>query len=83
MRIALDYDKTYTLDPVFWANVIREARARGHTVDIVTMRHDNEDERLADMPVPVIYTGRKAKQKFFSADVWIDDTPQWILADSD
>jgi hypothetical protein len=45
------------------------------------MRHDSEDERLTDMPVPVIYTGRKAKQKFFRADVWIDDTPQWILTD--
>ena len=83
MRIALDYDKTYTLDPVFWNNVIREARVRGHIVNIVTMRHDNKNERLVDMPVHVVYTSRKAKQKFFDADVWIDDTPQWILTDSD
>ncbi len=82
MRIALDYDKTYTEDPTLWDAFVAMAQARGHEVHIVTMRHDNAQEALIGMPVEVIYTGRQAKISVHRADVWIDDSPHWILQDS-
>jgi hypothetical protein len=81
VKIALDYDKTYTVDPPLWDRFIQLARLRGHEVVSVTMR-------TADMPVPafgsppvrVIYTAMQAKARHYQADIWIDDMPQRIFA---
>jgi hypothetical protein len=81
MRIALDYDKTYTADPPFWDEFVRIALARGHNVSIVTMRRP--DEQILDAPpIDIVYTSRKAKSSVYSADVWVDDSPHWIYQDS-
>ncbi|RPJ32026.1 MAG: hypothetical protein EHM17_10660 [Verrucomicrobiaceae bacterium] len=80
MLIALDYDKTYTADPVLWEDFIQSARARGHTVKIVTMRRP--DEVVSDVPIDVVYTSRKAKASIIKADIWIDDSPHWIYQDA-
>ena len=80
MLIALDWDKTYTLDPELWDAFIVNAQQRGHTVKIVTMRYPHEI--LQDAPVEVLYTSRGAKAKTISPDVWIDDQPHWIVNDS-
>jgi hypothetical protein len=80
MLIALDYDKTYTADPALWDNFVQSAQNRGHTVKIVTMRRP--DEFIVDVPVEIVYTSRKAKAAFVSADIWIDDSPQWVYQDS-
>jgi len=80
MRIALDYDNTYTLDPSLWNGFIKAAQARGHDVRIVTMRYPHETIQSA--PVDVTYTSRKAKSSAVSADVWIDDSPCWIYQDA-
>jgi hypothetical protein len=82
MLIALDYDGTYTADPELWDAFILDARKRNHTVVIATMRFDSEPIHIPD--VRVIYTGRRAKREFLDAlglrpQVWIDDTPDWIL----
>lgn len=79
MLIALDYDKTYTADVKLWATFIADARRKGHTVVIVTMRYPSES--IDDAPCKVIYTSRLAKRKFVNADIWIDDSPQWIFED--
>ena len=84
MLIALDYDKTYTLDPIFWDCVVASAISAGHRVVCVTMRHPFES---ITMPCPVIYTRRKAKHPHMrdlgiNVDVWIDDSPHWIMQDS-
>ena len=42
MLIALDYDETYTADPVLWDRFIGDANDHGHTVWIVTARRDTE-----------------------------------------
>ena len=42
MIIALDYDDTYDRDPPFWDQVIAAAARCGHTVIVVTMRHEHE-----------------------------------------
>ncbi len=76
MNIALDYDGTYTRDPELWNAFIRAAEANGHHVTCVTMRYPEE---AIDMPIPVIYTSRQAKMGFFSADIWIDDQPHFLV----
>jgi hypothetical protein len=80
MLIALDYDKTYTTDPTLWDGFVRLAQTRGHEVKIVTMR--KPDEAVNDVPVDVVYTSRKAKASVVKADIWIDDSPNWIYQDS-
>lgn len=85
MRIALDYDRTYTEDVDLWEEFILLAKARGHEVVCVTMRHSNGEEAIA-MACSIVYTGRKAKRAFVEAmgmkiDIWIDDSPHWIFQD--
>lgn len=77
MKIALDYDHTYTLDPEFWDDFIFEAKDRGHLVTIVTSRSKNEpiEHKIA---CHVIYCNYQAKEEFYKPDIWIDDDPKWI-----
>lgn len=91
MRIALDYDKTYTADPELWDCFITIAKSRGHSVEIVTMRRREWAEvvpsDLTDRVSRVEYTDRKAKKAHMEAlgrpvDIWIDDMPQFILEDA-
>ena len=87
MLIALDYDGTYTEDPIFWNLFIKNSIYHDHEVICVTMRYDNDAERIKDFPGNIIYTGRTAKQNYtlqhnINIDVWIDDSPQWIVYNS-
>lgn len=79
MIIAIDYDGTYTADPVLWEHFIDCALLGGHQVTCVTMRYPTEP---IEMSCPVFYTSRKAKAVAFVADIWIDDKPHWLLHDS-
>lgn len=91
MVIGLDYDDTYTRDPVAWNAFIRLMRNYEHKVYIVTWRTPGEIvevvHALASFFVQVdgIYpTSRQAKAKFMfdqgiCVDVWIDDNPRAIL----
>jgi hypothetical protein len=79
MRIAIDYDGTYTADPKLWNVFIAHAEQAGHEVTCVTMRYPHE---TIEMPCKVVYTSRRAKAKAFDADIWIDDKPHWLLQDS-
>ena len=83
MKIARDFDNTYTADPEMWEHFVTLAKARGHEVSIVTYRYEHESgpvEPAAEkMGVPVVYTGRKPKIKHFDADVWIDDDPYTVV----
>lgn len=83
MIFSLDYDKTYTEDPKLWDKFVEMATTAGHSVVCLTMRHPHE---TIVMPCPVVYTCRKAKKLFADAngiriDVWIDDSPRWLLTD--
>jgi hypothetical protein len=80
MLIALDYDKTYTADTVLWDGFVKMAQDCGHVVKIVTMR--TPKEAITGAPVEVVYTSRKAKATVVAADIWIDDSPQWVYQDS-
>lgn len=91
MKIALDYDDTFTLEPALWLNFILAFQLHGHEVRIVTMRspeHDRTPDIVAlERHAPVIYTNGGAKrahceQVGWVPDVWIDDNPAAILAPS-
>lgn len=91
MLLALDYDETYTRDPIFWDGVIALAIQRGHSVICATMRHEHEgrevERDLAAKVEKIVYTGRKAKHKAvyaagFMPSVWIDDSPHFIHMDA-
>lgn len=96
MNIALDFDKTYTEDPLFWTEFIKAAKSRNHNVWIVTARYADDDAEVN--PVVelmrnhntvcdgVYFTSRKAKKPFMKEqgiiiDVWIDDSPKHINED--
>lgn len=85
MKIALDYDQTYTLDPAFWNRFIRMAEDHNHEIRIVTARNpilDNVDEHF---DIPVVYCDGVAKRfhctwfaeggEGWVPDLWIDDKP--------
>lgn len=87
MKIALDYDRTYTADPEFWNMVCATACDYDHEIRIVTARHqtkDNIDEKLPHYMRTVIYCDGVAKQWFchhvaeWEPDIWIDDKPRGI-----
>ena len=76
MKIAIDYDDTYTLDPEFWDGVIASANRCGHEILFVTMRPENKlinpppedhDGCFVDLTFKgcrVYYTNCAAKRKY-------------------
>lgn len=87
-HIALDYDHTFTVDPEGWRQFVRLFQERGHTISIVTARHDNFAEKIEDAPdgCKVYYTRRLAKRLWLAMrgieiDIWIDDDPLHIIQD--
>lgn len=91
MKIALDYDGTYTLDPKMWLMFINTCFQRNHDVRILTMRYPHEiatmDRELLETKIDVIFTSRRAKKSFaidkgFNADIWIDDMPEFLFTDA-
>ncbi len=86
MKIALDYDQTYTADPTFWNNVIDMAKQKGHEIRIVTHRHHKHDKIEGLDGLEKIYTDGVAKKWFcehrgdlWTPDIWIDDKPKGIF----
>jgi hypothetical protein len=93
MRIAVDYDRTFTTHKGFWLDFMIRAQDLGWDVCIVTHRHHeidwNEDFDLleAHHSIPTYFTDGKAKKKFLldlgvEVNIWIDDKPEGIVADS-
>ena len=85
MKIAMDYDETFTVDPILWTEFITRCQERGHSVTFVTYRDSrwgNEDINTdaESLRVAVIFTAGKQKQHCFSADVWIDDSPETVVS---
>lgn len=90
MLIALDYDDTYTRDPLGWLTVVTFMKSKGHEFICCTMRTPGEAHNLhapLREVMPVHCTSRKAKQAFLAdlgiyPDVWIDDNPRWLYVDA-
>jgi len=91
MRIAIDYDDTFTADPVAWCKVIQVLEDAGHEVVCVTSRfetYDNQYNLEAALPnsVQVVLCDHNAKAEVMKArgmpvDIWIDDDPYTIDPD--
>ena len=84
LKIALDFDDTYTADPVLWKLFVDSCIARGHDVKFVTYRdgrYGNHDIEYASecLGIPIIYCAGKQKQHCYDADIWIDDDPSTIV----
>jgi hypothetical protein len=80
MKIALDYDDTYTADTELFTLFVFAAIERGHSVTFVTYRHssgNNDDVELdaKKLGIDVVFTGGRQKAHMFEADIWIDDNP--------
>lgn len=88
----MDYDGTYTADPEMWELFVANARCRGHSVIVATMRHsdlegDEVRKALGGLVDLIVFTERKAKKQFLRnmqiiPDIWIDDNPDWLYEDS-
>lgn len=92
MKIALDYDDTFTADPVLWTAFVEMAKQRMHMVVFVTYRYEPDegisynDDIKGDaeaLGIDVIFTAGVQKAKMFDADIWIDDMPIIIPLASD
>lgn len=92
MQICIDYDGTYTCDPIFWDKVITLAKRHGHDVICATMRHENDEgadvrEMLGHQVSNIYFTSRRAKQPALESvgvkpDIWIEDCPRWLMTDA-
>ena len=88
LRIALDFDDTYTADPMLWRSFITLCQVSGHEVSIVTLRDAELDTIAIDQEfhrrnVPIVYCDGRAKKEYTESlglhfDIWIDDNP-WGL----
>ena len=85
MKIAIDYDETYTAAPILFKLFALAAIQYGHNIKFVTYRPKigcNEDIEAdaEDLGIDIIYTAGKQKQHVYEADVWIDDSPETIVS---
>lgn len=86
MVIGLDYDDTFTCDPLFWSQVIGLSKQRGHEFVCVTSRHIPPDptcEPPLPASVPVVCAGSEwklhaAAKAGYTVNVWIDDCPDMV-----
>lgn len=91
MKLALDYDDTYTKDPLLWNWFAKEAIDRGHQVYCVSARSEQhmDDPKMTIGRVigaeNCFGTGHCPKRHFMrdvhriKIDVWIDDMPEMIV----
>lgn len=91
MRIAIDFDDTYTADPAMWNEIVLLMIASGHEVFCVSARPDSHMEKVRQTIGQVIGenycfgTQLIAKRDYMKKnhglefDVWIDDTPDAIV----
>lgn len=92
LTIAIDYDDTFTADPLLWSGFINLAKSLGHKLVMITARRDTEeniDQINADLDhwncqMPVFFSnlGSKielAKKRGLNIDIWIDDNIHALL----
>jgi len=93
MIISIDYDDTYTKDPILWNNFIIQARNRGHTVYCITARDEEYSgeevkEVLKGLVDGIFFTNQAPKEAYMLKyhdiviNCWIDDNPRSIISRS-
>lgn len=89
MKIAIDWDETFTADREFFQDFIMLARKYGHKTYIVTMRSSQldaiseADDLLYNYETDIIYCDGQPKRKICESlghffDIFIDDKPEGI-----
>lgn len=87
MKIGIDYDNTFSVDPEMFRKFIDLLQEHGHEAVIVTQRSHSygNDDLLEDVQdkVEVVYAGEQWKssiafEKGHYIHVWMDDNPQCI-----
>ena len=90
VKVALDFDETYTADPATWQKLVETMKTSGWDVRIVTFRDDNGGYNNHDikaaagaMELDIIFTAGKQKKPHcasvgFVPNFWIDDLPHLI-----
>lgn len=84
LTFGLDYDNTFTADPLAMQEFIRLMLSHGHKVFITTSR--SPDLVLETVPKGIdgiVYCSFMAKkdvtqERGIKIDIWIDDDPKWI-----
>lgn len=83
MRIAVDYDDTYTRDKGLFNYFIGQAIVTGHEVKFITARFEEMDNRdiIADayeLGIDIVFCNSNQKEECWDANIWIDDAPESI-----
>jgi hypothetical protein len=93
--LSIDYDDTYTRDPLGWELALRLLMQRGHKVWCVSARHQNhmvEAQESIGLLIGAdhcVGTNGVAKRDYLFkvhgvyADVWIDDMPDTVTVGYD
>lgn len=81
--ISIDYDDTWTEDPVMWRHIAELMRSRGHIVVMCTSRAASNPVDGVPAWVEVYYTNGAPKAAFMAqaglmVSIWVDDMPQNI-----
>lgn len=92
LKIAIDFDDTFTAAPEFWSKVINLAKEFGHSVCVVTCRRrtiENTAMINAELDkhgcqMPIHLTTLNSKLEYMSKlginiDIWIDDDPEKLV----
>lgn len=83
VTIAIDFDRTWTVDPFAWRTWYDFMTSRGHRILLATGRQKWSDD-MARCYLPddmeIVYCGREPKaevmaQSLHKIDIWIDDAP--------
>jgi hypothetical protein len=88
MIIAIDYDGTYSRDPLAFYGLVILLRGRGHTCVMVTGRSDEgrwgaEVRNAVGDLMPIVFAAgawkaTAAERAGFKVDVWVDDKPEGV-----
>lgn len=89
MIISVDYDSTYSADPITFNAVIQIFQAAGHTVICCTGRDRTSGKEVLESIGKLVgedhcvFAGKEWKRDAASAagfdvDVWIDDMPEMV-----
>jgi len=92
LTFGMDFDDTFTADPVLMSEFVLNAQKRGHKVLCVTSRRDCEESREEmeavfshfGVMIPIIFCNMGSKlwtmeQRGTTVDIWVDDAPHAIV----
>src|SRR5688572_571493 len=87
--INLDYDDTFTTDPIFWRRFAEDALNCGKTILCICARRESvESRKELEFAYPkgvlIYFTGHNPKKKFaedrgIKVDIWIDNNPSALF----